>query len=486
MNTEKFGYKKLYINGALVDAKSGKRTVVECPATGEIIAEVAQAGKEDADYALKAAQKGFKYWSKLSLTERTEWMSKLRLAVLEKEHELRTAMVHEMGKNYEGAYEDIEAVVNALEWYPNAMKNLKEEQLPDYENTHTHKMISRPAGVAVAYLAWNFPLLNVGFKLGPALAAGCSIIIKPSTLSPLSTYMLGEILHEIDFPAGVVNIISGPSSEVATTLTTSKIPAVLTMIGSTETGKKVISDSTTSIKKLGMELGGNAPFIVFDDADIDKALDLAVVLSFWNSGQICVAANRIFVHKNIYDKFLKAFVKRTSELKLGFGIKETPDVFMGPVVNRSDRDRMFDLINDAVSKGAKLEYGGRIPSNLPEAGNWIEPTVLSGVTSEMRVFNEEIFGPVAPILSFDLDDEVLELANQTEYGLASYIFTNDHNRIHRFSEELEFGEIQVNGVKYAIYLPHGGIKNSGIGHDCSHLALDDYLVKKRISIAIKL
>ena len=484
MKTQNFGYKKLYINGELVDAESNKRIEVVCPATGEVIALVAQAGEADAQKALLAAKDGFKYWSKLSLTERTEWMTKLRTAVLEKEHELRTAMVHEMGKNYAGAYEDIEAVINALEWYPSAMKNLREEQIPDYENTHTHKMISKPAGVAVAYLAWNFPLLNVGFKLGPALAAGCSLIIKPSTLSPLSTYMLGEILHEIDFPAGVVNILAGPSSEVATALTTSKIPAVLTMIGSTETGKRVIADSTTSIKKLGMELGGNAPFIIFEDADFDKALDLAVILSFWNSGQICVAANRIFVHKNIYDKFLKAFVKRTSELKLGFGVKENPDVFMGPVVSRSDRDRMFDLVDDAVSKGATLEYGGEIPEGFPEKGNWIEPTVLSGMTSDMRVFREETFGPIAPIMCFETDDEVLALANDTEYGLASYIFTNNHKRIERFTDALEFGEIQINGVKYAIYLPHGGIKNSGIGHDCSHLALDDYLVKKRISTAL--
>lgn len=484
MKTQNFGYKKLYIDGQLVDATDGKKADVVCPATGEVIAQVAEAGKADAEKALESAEKGFKYWSKLSLAERTEWMTKLRTAVLEKEHELRTAMVHEMGKNYEGAYEDIEAVINALEWYPAAMKNLREEQIPDYENTHTHKMISKPAGVAVAYLAWNFPLLNVGFKLGPALAAGCSLIIKPSAMSPLSTYMLGEILHAIDFPAGVVNILSGPSSTVAHTMTTSKIPAVLTMIGSTATGKRVIADSTTSIKKLGMELGGNAPFIIFEDADFDKALDLAVILSFWNSGQICVAANRIFVHKNIYDKFMKAFVKRTSELKLGFGIKENPDVFMGPVVTRSDRDRMFDLIEDAVSKGATLEYGGKIPEGFPENGNWIQPSIVSGINQEMKLFRDETFGPVAAVMSFDTDDEVLELANDTDYGLASYIFTNDHKRIERFTEELEFGEIQINGVKYAIYLPHGGIKNSGIGHDCSHLALDDYLVKKRVSTAI--
>lgn len=484
METQNFGYKKLYIDGQLVDAENGSKEDIICPATGEVIATVAKAKKADAEKALLSAQKGFKYWSKLSLEERTDWMLKLRSAILEKEHELKTAMVHEMGKTYAGSQEDIDRLTEALEWYPNAMKNMKEEQIPDYDNTHTHKMISKPAGVAVAYLAWNFPLLNVGYKIGPALASGCSLIIKPSMLSPLSTYMVGEILHDINFPAGVVNILAGSSREVATPMTTSTIPAVLTMIGSTQTGQKVIAESTTSIKKLGMELGGNAPFIVFEDADFDTALDLAIILNFHNSGQICVAANRVFVHKNIYDKFLKAFIKRASELKLGFGIKGNPDVFMGPVVTRSDRDRMFDLVEDAVSKGAKLEYGGKIPEGFPEKGNWIEPTVVSGVTPDMDLFRKETFGPVAGIMSFETDDEVLELANDTEFGLASYIFTNDHKRIERFTEELEFGEIQINGVKYAIYLPHGGFKNSGIGHDCSHLALEDYLVKKRVSTAL--
>lgn len=476
-----FGYHKLYIGGKLVDSVSGKKHAVICPANDEQTAEIAWAGAEDAQLALEAAQKGFEYWSKLSLAERTEWMTKLRTAVLENEHNLRAAMVYEMGKTYAGAYEDIEAIINGLEWYPAAMKNMRDEQIPDYENTHTHKMVHQPAGVAVAYLAWNFPLLNVGFKIGPALASGCSIIIKPSAASPLSAYLIGKILHDIDFPAGVVNILCGPSSEVAHTMTTSTIPAVLTMIGSTATGQKVIADSTTSIKKLGMELGGNAPFIVFEDADFDKALDLAIGLKFGNTGQICVAANRIFVHQSIYDTFLKEYIKRASELKLGHGIDSDAD--MGPMVSRKDRDRMFDLIKDATSKGAKLEYGGNIPEGK-EKGNWLEPTVLSGMTPEMDVFRKETFGPIASLMSFETDDEVLTLANDTEYGLASYIFTNNHKRIERFSRDLQFGEIQINGVKYSIYLPHGGIKNSGIGHDCSHLALDDYLVKKRISMAI--
>jgi succinate-semialdehyde dehydrogenase / glutarate-semialdehyde dehydrogenase len=476
-----FKYKE---DGQLVDAISGEKEDVICPATGEVIARVAKAGKEDAEKALKSSQKGFKYWSKLSLEERTTWMLKLRDAILEKEHELRTAMVHEMGKTYAGSLEDIQRLTEALEWYPNAMKNMREEQIPDYDNTYSHKMISKPAGVAVAYLAWNFPLLNVGYKIGPALASGCSLIIKPSMLSPLSAYMVGEILYDINFPPGVVNILAGSAREVATPMTTSTIPAVLTMIGSTQTGQKVIAESTTSIKKLGMELGGNAPFIVFEDADFDTALDLAIGLKFGNSGQICVAANRIFVHKNIYDKFLKAYVKRASEIKLGFGTKENPEVSMGPVISKADRDRMFDLVKDAVNKGATLEYGGKIPAGFPENGNWIEPTVVSGITTEMDLFRKETFGPVAGIMSFETDDEVLALANDTEFGLASYIFTNNHKRIARFTEELEFGEIQINGVKYAIYLPHGGFKNSGIGHDCSHLALEDYLVKKRVSIAI--
>ena len=484
MKTQNFGYKKLYIDGHLVDADSGEREDVICPATGEVIAQVAKAGKADALKALESSQKGFKYWSKLSLSERTKWMLKLRDSILEKSEELRNAMVHEMGKTYAGSEEDILRLTEALEYYPSAMQNLREEQIPDLDNTHTHKMISKPAGVAIAYLAWNFPLLNVGYKIGPALASGCSLIIKPSTLSPLSAYMVGEIMESINFPAGVVNILAGSSSEVATPMTTSKIPAVITMIGSTQTGQRIIADSATSIKKLGMELGGNAPFIVFEDADLETALNLAIGLKFGNTGQICVAANRIFVHKNIYDKFLEEYVKRASALKIGFGTKENPEVFMGPLASRSSRDRMFELIDNAVSKGAKLEYGGKIPEGFPENGNWMQPTILSGTTTDMKVFREEIFGPVAGVMSFDTDDEVLELANDTEFGLASYIFTNNHKRIERFTEDLEFGEIQINGVKYAIYLPHGGFKNSGIGHDCSHLALDDYLVKKRVSTAI--
>ncbi|MEK9603378.1 MAG: NAD-dependent succinate-semialdehyde dehydrogenase [Flavobacteriaceae bacterium] len=473
-----FGSLKMYIGGALVAANQGKKQTILCPATEEPIAEVAWADETDALKALDAAQTGFKYWSALSLSERTQWMSKLRTAILEKEMLLRQAIIHEMGKTYSGAYEDIEAITNALEFYPKAMAAVKDEEIPDQENTHNHFMVHQAAGVAVAYLAWNFPLLNVGFKIGPALASGCSLIIKPSELSPVSSYLLGEILHEINFPAGVVNILCGPPEKVATTMTKSNIPSVITMIGSTRTGKQVIADSSSTIKKLSMELGGNAPFIVFDDADKEAALDLAIGIKFGNCGQICVAANRFFIHEKIYDEFLQAYLNRVEKLQLGFGKDSTSD--MGPLVSLQAQQRMIDIVSDATAKGAKIEAGGKIPEGF-DKGYWFEPTVLSNVTTEMRVYREETFGPIAPIFKFKTEDEVLAMANDTEYGLASYLFTNDLERQARFANELQFGEVQINGVKYAIYLPHGGIKNSGIGHDCSTLALDDYLIKKRVT-----
>ena len=230
-----------------------------------------------------------------------------------------------------------------------------------------------------------------------------------------------------------------------------------------------------------MELGGTAPFIVFADADIEAALDLAIGIKYGNTGQICVAANRFFIQEPIYKTFIKAYVERAKALQLGFGKNENPD--MGPIVSQAAQQRMVGLVEDAVTQGATLHTGGRIPEGF-DKGYWFEPTVLSEVTPNMRMYTEEIFGPIAGFLKFESEQEVIDMANDTEYGLASYLFTNDHKRVERFSRDLQFGEVQINGVKYAIYLPHGGIKNSGIGHDCSHLALDDYLVKKRVTITL--
>jgi len=476
-----FGYKKMYIGGKLVDAISGNKHQVINPATEEVVAEVASAGVADAELALVEAEKGFKYWSKLPLSERTEWMMKFRDEVLKNDDILRKAVMFEMGKSYEAAAEDVQLLADGLEFYPQAMRNMHDEIIPDMENTHRHKVVNQPTGVAVAYLAWNFPLLNVGYKVGPALAAGCSIIIKPSELTPLSAYLVGEILEKINFPAGVVNFISGPVNEVATTMTKSKIAKVLTMIGSSASGKRVIADSATTVKHVSLELGGNAPFVVCEDADIDLAVNIGAALKYGNCGQICVSPNRFLIHESVYDQFLEKFTAKAKAVKVGFGIEEKPD--MGPLVTSRDRDRILKLVADDVASGAELVTGGKVPAGM-DKGNFIEPTIISGITKESRTFKEEIFGPVAAMMKFSSIDEVVELSNDTEYGLVSYVFSKDEGVIRRLSEELDFGEVQVNGVKYAIYLPHGGIKESGIGHDCSYLALNDYLVKKRISTAL--
>ncbi len=361
------------------------------------------------------------------------------------------------------------------------MKNMHDEIIPDSENTHHHQIVNLPVGVAVAYLAWNFPLLNVGYKIGPALAAGCSIVIKPSELSPISAYLVGEIAESINFPAGVINVISGPVSEVATTMTKSPIPKVLTMIGSSASGKRVIADSATTVKHVSLELGGNAPFIVHKDADLELAATLGVALKYGNSGQICVSPNRFLVHEEVYDTFLNTFKEKTKALKIGFGIEEKPD--MGPLVTKHDQERVLKMVADDVASGVDLVMGGKVPEGF-DKGFYVEPTILSGIKCDSRCFREEIFGPVAAMMKYVTVEEAIELGNDTEYGLASYLFSNDQSVIRKVSEELMFGEVQVNGVKYAIYLPHGGIKESGIGHDCSYLALNDYLVKKRISTAL--
>ncbi len=477
-----FGNLKIYIGGKLMDSQNKSTKTITCPANGTVIANIAWASSADSELALDAAQVGFKRWSSMTLEKRTNWIEKLRNAVLKNEEILRTAIMFEMGKTYDATYEDIEALVNSLNFYPKAMKtHFQDINIDDLENTHTHSIVYSPVGVAVAYLAWNFPLLNIAFKIGPALASGCSIIIKPSECSPVSAYILGKILYEINFPSGVVNILCGDPEEVATTLSKSTIPRLVTMIGSTNTGKRVIADSSSSIKRLSMELGGNAPFIVFDDADFEAALDLAIGIKYGNSGQICVAANRFFIHKDIFDSFLKAYVDRVKKIKLGFG--KNVKVDMGPLINFGSRERIMNLVNDAVNNGAHIETGGNIPKKFNK-GYWLEPTVLSNVNNKMKIYNEEIFGPVACIMPFDNDKEVLNLANDTNYGLASYLFTKSKDRIEHFSKNLDFGEVQVNGIKYAIYLPHGGVKDSGIGHDCSHYALEDYLSKKRVSIAL--
>lgn len=475
--------KRMYIGGELCG--DGYLDVVN-PATNEVVGSFAEATVADAHRALEAAQAAFPSWSTTSVAERVSWMHKLRDAVLANETHLRECIHLEMAKPWAATKDDYQMLVHSLEFYAEEITRMHAESLVDREGTHVHTLSRQPVGVAAAFLAWNFPLLNLAYKLGPALAAGCPIVIKPSSKTPLSAYAVGELCAEIGLPAGVVNIISGTDHEIGDAISASTIPALLTLIGSTQTGLHVMRTGATSIKRYSMELGGNAPALVFADADLDLAADVICGVKYANSGQICVTPNRVFVEAGVADAFREKVLARAAAVKVGY--ERDGDIDMGPVIDHRSVQRIDALVKDAVEKGATLVHGGKKPEGLDESlekGAFYAPTVLDGVNNSMRLYSEEVFGPVISLLTFTDEDEVMVQANDTDAGLSSYIFTADIEKAERCAAQLQFGEVQINGIKYAIDLPHCGVKQSGIGVDCSHLALDDYLAPKRVSRAIK-
>lgn len=478
----KFGHKKLYIDGELVEASNGQGQTFEviCPADEKPAATIAWATREDTDRALQSAKEGFETWSALPLNARLEWIDKLRNKIIENSDLLRESIMYEMGKTWEGSEEDLTSITNSLKYYSEEIQQRHDIPIEDKDGSHEHRLVSQPLGVCVAFLAYNFPLLNLGFKLGPALAAGSSIILKPSEFSPLSAYIIGGLCAEINFPKGVVTVICGDVQDVGIPLCESKIPRLITMIGSTETAQKLIAQSArTSIKRYSMECGGNAPFIVFDDANMELAVNIGAALKIGNSGQICVAPNRFFVHESVIEKFTAGIKDKFENAKIGFGRENNPD--MGPLANKASVKKVHDIVNEAINQGGKLIYGGK-PIDGP--GYYFEPTAIRLEDNNAEILQHEIFGPVALIVPFSTKEEVLGLANDVDAGLASYVFSENNDTLNFFAEKLEFGEVQLNGVKYDIYLPHLGVKNSGIGMDCSTYALDDYLVKKRVTLAL--
>ena len=471
---------QMYIDGALTD---GTRTQeVYNPATETLVATVATAGLDDAERALQSAKAALPAWAATSISERQAWMRKLRNEVIANEDWLRSCVHHEMGKPWAQTEEDWDRLVASLDFYAEEIARLHDYNLTDRAGTHTHRMVYEPAGVAVAFLAWNFPLLNLAFKIGPAMATGCPIIIRPSDATPISAYAVGTLCEQIELPKGVVQILATESYEVADALTASTIPQVITLIGSTKTGQHIMRTGATSIKRYSMELGGNAPVFVFEDADLDLAADIITDLKFSNAGQICVSPNRIFVADAVREDFTQKIVDRATVAKVGFD--KTSDITTGPVIDARAWTRLKGLVDDAVSDGATLLEGGDRPAGL-DAGHYFAPTVLTDVSETMEVYRQETFGPIVSIVSFETEDNLLHMANDCEEGgLTAYIFTRDLARAEHYAILLRYGEIQINGVKYDIDLPHGGIGQSGIGHDCSALALHDYLVQKRITRAL--
>ncbi|RKF17924.1 aldehyde dehydrogenase family protein [Alginatibacterium sediminis] len=466
---------KMYLDGQAFE--SGETCDVINPATDKVVAAIQVANLDVAQKALNSAKAAEKSWSKTSIAERVSWMKKLRAALLEREDDLRMCVHLEAGKTWDGTQEDFDLLVNSLEFYAEEIQRYQPSQLQDTQSKAVHTLNYRPVGVVVAYLSWNFPLLNLSYKLGPAMATGCPIILKPSVQSPLSAYLVGSICQEIGLPAGAVTIIAGGNRDVSDLISGSKIPSMLTLIGSIATGVKIMQAGATSIKRYSMELGGNTPFVVFKDADLDKAADILCALKYGNSGQICVAPNRVFVDEAVHAQFLAKILDKTKQVKLGFG--RDSDATMGPVISKSARAGIHKLVVDALEQGAQLQAGGSFDEDA--VGAFYPPTVLSHVDESMDIYQHEIFGPVISIISFSDEQKVIEQVNDTDTGLASYIFSEDINKAQLVAAQFEFGEIQINGVQYAINLPHVGIKQSGIGCDCSKYALDDYLYLTRTS-----
>lgn len=470
---------KHLINGMLVDGNADL-IAVNSPTDGSLVGEFNGVDVAQTEECLHAAQAAFEKWSALSLNEREEYILKFADVVESHENEIIDLLIKETGKTYGNAYEDYKMLPDCLRYFIGEAKSMCGSMIPDYTEKHLNMIIRKPLGVVVGYLAWNFPLLNVGYKVGPALASGCTCIIKPSSQTPLTTMYIGELAVEAGLPAGVLNVISGSNETVGSTLNKSDIPQLITLIGSSQSGKKIIEQSATSIKHYSLELGGNAPAIVMKDADVDKAVNCIAGGKTNNAGQICVAPNRVFVHESVMPEFLEKIKIFLSDFEYGSG-KANGKKLMQPVISNRAVQAMESLVKDAVDKGATVVTGGK---RHGEVGCFFEPTVLTGVTKDMRVYKEEIFGPIIPILSFNDESDLPKLANDTEYGLAAYIYTSSLDAGVSLSRKIDAGTVCVNEPFFSYNLPHGGCKQSGVGKDCSTYSLEEYYYIQRITVAL--
>ena len=469
---------RAYIDGQWVDADSGETFAVENPANGEVLADVACCGAAETRRAIAAADRALKSWRRTTVKERAAVLRRWFDLMMASQEDLARILTAEQGKPLAESRGEIAYGANYVEWFAEEAKRVYGDTIPGPSNDKRIVAIRQPVGVVAGITPWNFPNALLTRKIAPALAAGCTVVCKPANETPLSGFALAELAERAGIPAGAVNILCGKTEEIGRELTSNPTVRKLSFTGSTAVGKLLQAQCAGTMKRTSMELGGNAPFIVFDDADLDAAVEGAMICKFRNAGQTCVCANRIFVQDGVYDEFTGKLAAAVAGMKMGDGTED--GVTIGPLIHRQAADKVMGFIEDAVDRGATVESGGG-PSDLGEC--FLEPTILSGVTDEMRCFREEVFGPVVPLMKFGTEEEAIAMANDTEFGLASYFYARDVGRIWRVSEALEYGIVGINeGIISNEMAPFGGVKESGQGREGSKYGLDDYLEIKYMCI----
>ena len=467
-----------YIDGKWCDADSGETLAVINPANGENIADVAKCGTAETRRAIEAAERAQIAWRESTAKERAAVLRKWLDLLLDAQEDLAQIMTAEQGKPLAESRGEIAYGASYIEWFAEEAKRVYGDTIPQPSNDKRIVVIKQPVGVVACITPWNFPNAMLARKIAPALAAGCTVVCKPASETPLSALAMAELAGRAGVPDGVINIVVGKTREIGEELTSNPIVRKLTFTGSTAIGKMLVEQCAATMKRTSMELGGNAPFIVFDDADLDEAVKGAIVCKFRNAGQTCVCANRILVQDGIYEQFAEKLAAAMADLKVGEGTQDGVDV--GPLINEKAANDVLEFVGDAVAKGAHVAAGGG-RSDLGAC--FIEPTLLTGVEEGMRVFSEEIFGPVAPLFRFSDEAEAIAMANDTEFGLASYFYSRDIGRIWRVSEGLEYGIVGINtGLISNEMAPFGGVKESGQGREGSKYGLDDYLEIKYMCI----
>lgn len=461
-----------YIDGEWVS--SPNLFPVHNPATGEVIVDIARGGEAEAEQAVAAAARAFPAWRALTAKERSIKVRRWGELMLQHKEALAELLTREQGKPIAEARGEVGYAASFLEWFAEEAKRAYGDMIPSPFPGSKILVTREPVGVVAAITPWNFPLAMITRKAAPALAAGCTMVLKPAEDTPLSALALAALAEQAGIPAGVFNVVAGEARAIGKVLTGSGIVRKLSFTGSTRTGKLLASQCANTLKKMSLELGGNAPFIVFDDADIDAAVRGAIASKFRNTGQTCVCVNRFYVQGGIYDAFTKALTTAVSKLRVGNGL--TNEVEQGPLINQAALDKVQSHVADAVSKGAKVLIGGK-PHAL--GGTFYEPTVLANATHDMLIAEDETFGPVAACFRFDTEEEVIAAANNTPYGLSAYFYTQDTKRIWRVAEALESGMIGINeGIISTEVAPFGGVKESGLGREGSKYGLDEYIELK--------